>query len=320
MLSLSALRWVRDPRNPIFPPNPENAYDATCCMNPCVVRVGDELRLYYAGGDREGHRRICLATAPVEAPTRFTQHGVIVDLGAPGSFNAHWCVLPNVIQINGKWHLYFSGHEGTKHGLQSFPGIGLAISDDGCHFEIYSDAPVVTGDQTAEYPRNRGIAGGSVIAVGSIYRMYYTLAVGTPDADVRVDQRKYCAVCHSTDGLRWTDHRIVMSPRPEAPSEDIAVATPVVRQHGGDFHMLYSGIGTRWGAYSIAEATSRDGYDWQRPDGGVGVVLAPGEAGSWESGMVEYPSLLPEGDRFRLYYCGNGYGATGIGTAIGMGS
>jgi hypothetical protein len=49
----------------------------------------------------------------------------------------------------------------------------------------------------------------------------------------------------------------------------------------------------------------------------VGVVLAPGEAGSWESGMVEYPSLLPIGNGFRLYYCGNGYGATGIGTAIG---
>jgi hypothetical protein len=145
--------------------------------------------------------------------------------------------------------------------------------------------------------------------------MYYTLAVGTPNPDVRIDQRKYCAVCHSKDGLRWTDHRIVMHPRPEVPSEDIAVAGPVVRQDGGGFHMLYSGIGSRWGAYSIGEAVSRDGYDWQRPAGGVGVVLAPGEPGSWEAEMVEYPSLLAEGNGYRLYYCGNGYGATGIGTA-----
>jgi len=318
MLSLSALCWVRDPHNPIMPPNPDSAYDSTACMNPCVVRVGDELRLYYAGGDREGQRRICLATAPVGEPTRFTQHGVVVDIGAPGSFNGRWCVLPNVIQVNGKWHLYFSGHEGTNHGLQSFPGIGLAISDDGYHFEQYTDEPVVTGDQVAAYPLNRGIAGGSVIRVGAEYRMYYTLAVGTPNPDVRIDQRKYCAVCHSADGLRWTDHRIVMSPRPEVPSEDIAVATPLVRQEDDGFHMLYSGIGSRWGSYSIAEATSRDGYDWQRSAGGVGVVLAPGEPESWESGMVEYPSLLPEGNGFRLYYCGNGYGATGIGTAIGL--
>ena len=37
--------------------------------------------------------------------------------------------------------------------------------------------------------------------------------------------------------------------------------------------------------------------------------------------MVEYPSVLPDasdptGRRLRLFYCGNGYGATGIGTAV----
>jgi len=318
MLSLSTLRWVRDPRNPILPPNPDSAYDSTCCMNPWVVRAGDELRLYYAGGDREGRRRICLATAPVAEPTRFTRHGPIVDNGKPGSFNAHWCVLPNVIQVNGKWRLYFSGHEGTNHGLQSFPGIGLAISDDGYHFETYSDEPLVTGNLTEEYPHNRGVAGGSVIAVGSKYRMYYTLAVGTPNPDVRIDQRKYCAVCHSADGLHWSDHRIVMRPRPEVPSEDIAVAGPVVWRDGGGFHMLYSAIGARWGVYSIGEAVSRDGYEWERLPGDAGIVLAPGEPGSWEAEMVEYPSLLLEDGLFRLYYCGNGYGATGIGTATAL--
>ena len=32
--------------------------------------------------------------------------------------------------------------------------------------------------------------------------------------------------------------------------------------------------------------------------------------------MVEYPSVIAEGDRLRLFYCGNGYGQTGIGTAL----
>ena len=31
--------------------------------------------------------------------------------------------------------------------------------------------------------------------------------------------------------------------------------------------------------------------------------------------MVEYPAVIREGDRWRLFYCGNGYGTTGIGTA-----
>lgn len=36
----------------------------------------------------------------------------------------------------------------------------------------------------------------------------------------------------------------------------------------------------------------------------------------WESKMTEYPNVIAEGDKLRLFYCGNGYGATGIGTAV----
>jgi len=32
--------------------------------------------------------------------------------------------------------------------------------------------------------------------------------------------------------------------------------------------------------------------------------------------MVEYPCVISEGDHLRLFYCGNGYGSTGIGTAL----
>ena len=41
----------------------------------------------------------------------------------------------------------------------------------------------------------------------------------------------------------------------------------------------------------------------------------PGSPGSWEDQMVEYPCVIPEPGRLRLFYCGNGYGATGIGVA-----
>ena len=56
----------------------------------------------------------------------------------------------------------------------------------------------------------------------------YTLAVGKPNADMRIDQEKHCAVCFSADGYTWVDHQIVMSPRPDVPREDAAVAAPYV--------------------------------------------------------------------------------------------
>lgn len=315
-------RWKRDAKNPVLPPVLGSTYDSTRCMNPFVVRVGDEYRLYYSGGDADGTQRICLATTSVQEPFTFKRHGVILDVGAPGAFDAKWCVLPCVHQIGGRWFMYYSGHEGSNMGLQSFPGIGLAVSEDGIHFERYATEPVVTGDQTAEFPNNRGVAGGGTIledvqANGSVrYRMYYTVAVGTKSDDVRVDQEKHCAVCHSEDGIHWTDHRLIMSPRKEVANEDVAVAAPFVWRDGDVYRMLYCGIGTRWGFYSISEAVSADGYVWDRGDGDHNITLAPDQNTEWESQMVEYPSVIQEGDHLRLFYCGNGYGKTGIGTAV----
>ena len=319
---LAGFRWKRDPGNPVLPPATDSAYESTRCMNPYVVRVGNEYQLYYSGGDAEGNQRICMAIAPVEGPHHFTRHGVILGVGEAGCFDARWCVLPCVHRFGTKWHLYYSGHEGTDLGLQSFPGIGLAVSDDGIHFQRYSSDPVISGDQTAEFPDNRGIAGGGTILEKALpngtvcYRMYYTLVVGKKNADVRIDQEKHCAVCHSTDGVHWTDHRLIMSPRRDVSSEDIAVAAPFVWQDGGRYRMLYCGIGTRWGYYSIAEAVSEDGYQWHRGEGDGNISLAPDPHSSWESEMVEYPCVIKEGSHMGLFYCGNGYGSTGIGTAV----
>jgi len=322
MTHLAHFDWQRDQANPVLPPNPDSAYDCTRCMNPFVVRVGDEYRLYYSGGDAQGRQRICLATAAASRPTSFTRHGVVLNLGKEDAFDSLWCVLPCVYRFGDRWRLHYTGRHAGDGGLQSFTGIGLATSDDGVHFEKHAVTPVITGDQTREFPGNQGVAGGGTIiedrrADGSVaYRMYYTLAVGTPSPNMRIDQEKHCAVCHSTDGIHWTDHRLIMSPRRDVPSEDVAVAAPFVWRDGAGFRMLYCGIGTRWGYYSISEAASDDGYHWRRGEGDSNLSLTPGAEGTWEGQMVEYPSVIEEDGMLRLFYCGDGYGATGIGTAV----
>ena len=70
-MNLSRLRWQRDPANPVLPPDPNATCESTRCMNPFVVRVDSEYRLYYSGGDAEGNQHLCLATASVETPSRW---------------------------------------------------------------------------------------------------------------------------------------------------------------------------------------------------------------------------------------------------------
>jgi hypothetical protein len=208
--------------------------------------------------------------------------------------------------------------------LQSFWGIGLATSDDLLRWTKYSDEPVLRGDGFPEWPDNKGIAGGGRILEveengASLYRMYYTLATGVTSPDLRVDQAKQSVIAHSSDGIEWIDKRVVLRPRRDADYENAATIALNVWQEKDTYRAIYAGIGSRFGAYSICEAESRDGLNWERGEPGENLALAPSAEdgnGAWADQMCEYPNVIEEDGRLRLFYCGNGYGATGIGTAL----
>jgi predicted GH43/DUF377 family glycosyl hydrolase len=312
--------WQRDPRNPILPPG-GGPFDVGCCMNPFVLRVDDTYYLFYAGADKDGGRRICLATAPVNDLLKWNRRGPLFERGGKGSFDETWCVLPCVHKIGGKWHLFYTGRSAdTGTGLQAFRGIGLLISDDLSKWTRRSTEPILLGDGFPEWSGNKGIAGGARIQEipqpdGKIlYRMHYTLATGGPGETLQVNQAKQSVIAHSYDGLTWFDKRVVLRPRPEAEYENAATIALNVWKTRTRWRAIYAGIGTQFGAYSICEATSNDGLVWERGKPGENLALAPAGNG-WESKMVEYPNVIEENGKLRLFYCGNGYGATGIGTA-----
>lgn len=314
-------QWQRDSRNPVFPSG-TTEFDATACMNPFVVLQGDEYFMFYAGGDRKGGRQICLATCPVNDVANWTRLGPLFPLGGPDDFDATWAVLPCVHRIGDKWHLYYTGRNPKLgEGLQCFTGIGLATSSDLRNWTRFSNEPVLRGDGFARWPNNRGIAGGGRIleipqADGRIlYRMYYTLAVGTKNPDMQTDQEKHAVIAHSYDGIEWFDKQLLLSPRLEARYEDAATIALNVWREGDEWRAIYAGIGTQFGYYSLCEAASADGLVWHRGEPGENLAMRP-QGDGWESKMVEYPNIIEENGRLRLFYCGNGYGATGIGTAV----
>lgn len=311
--------WRRDQRNPLLPP--KESFDVRRCMNPFDVRREDEYWLFYGGADREGRHRICLATTPMDELSNWRRLGPVLDNGGADAFDELWCVLPCVHRVGDRWHLYYTGRGRTGAGLQSFRGIGLAVSDDLQTWKRLQDEPVLTGEGFDEWPGNQGIAGGGGLvelpqAGGRIlYRMHYTLATGTPSPMLQIDQAKQSVIAHSWDGITWFDKRVVLRPRAEAAYENAATIALNVWRHGDRWRAIYAGIGTKFGAYSICEAESSDGLAWRRGQPGENLALPPSGAG-WESRMTTYPHVLTEDGRLRLFYCGNGYGATGIGTAL----
>lgn len=315
------VEWIRDQSNPVLPPRP-GEFDAARCMNPWVVRDADTYRLFYSGGDKNGKQRIGVATASVGDITNWTRTEPLFETGAAGSFDAQWCVLPHVVRTHDdRWHLYYTGNAGSGSGLSAFPGLGLATSDDGITWTRHGDQPVLARSGEHGDPDAIGVAGGSVLQVPQAdgppqWRFYYTGCPTTGQAHA-LNQQKTICLAVSADGINWAKQGAVMLRDPDRDYEDIGVAGPVVHlEPDGMFRMWYSAIGTRHGFYSICYAESEDGIYWRR--GGqpeANLQLSPTGTG-WEQQMVEYPTIIREGDHLRMFYCGNGYGRTGIGTAV----
>ena len=318
------VKWRRDVRNPILPPRADGEFDSARCMNPWVVRSGEQYQLYYSGGDRQGRQLMGLATTALNDLGSWQRIGPLFETGMEGAFDARWCVLPHVIKFpDNRWHMYYTGNAGRGTGLSAFPGIGLATSTDGQNWTRSTHSPVLERSGQHGDPDAIGIAGGSVIKVTnsagqSEWRYYYT-GCPTIGKSLPLNQQKVICLAVSDDGIEWKKRGPVMYRLTERDYENIAVAGPVVLQaEDGRFRMWYSAIGTRWGYYSICYAESDDGIHWCRgPHVDDNLQLTPTDAG-WESQMVEYPSIIREGDHLRMFYCGNGYGKTGIGMAVGV--
>lgn len=317
------IKWVRNQNNPILPPRSSGHFDSTRCMNPWVLREGDQYRLFYAGGDDRSVHRLGFATASTTDLKNWTRNGPLFEVGKPGAFDARWCVLPHAVRMSTeRLHLYYTGNQGKGSGLSAFPGIGLATSNDGQLWKRHGQTPVLAISGESGTPDAIGIAGGSVISVKlndgrSEWRFYYTgcPTVGKPHL---INQQKTICLAVSQDGIHWKKRGMVMQRDPNRDYENVGVAGPVVQQRAdGTFQMWYSAIGSRWGYYCICYAESDDGIFWTRGTKyGDNLQLTPAKSG-WDSQMVEYPTVIREGKHWRMFFCGNGYGKTGIGTALG---
>lgn len=323
MASFQVHNWQRDTHNPIFPP--QETFDNSACMNPFVLNRENEYWMFYAGGDSDGHRRICLAICPIDDLTNWKRLGPLFELGKKGAFDDAWAVLPCVHFINGKWHLYYSGRSTVGAGLQAFHGMGLATSSDLLHWTRYSSDPLMDGSGFERWPDNIAFAGGGRILElkdergDTIYRMHYTLPTGTPSKDILIDQAKRAICADSHDGITWFNKQILLEPRFDADYENAACIALNVWQEGDGYRAIYAGIGSRFGAYSICEASSVDALQWERGAPGENLAMPPSDKdgnGKWARKMCEYPNVIEENGKLRLFYCGNGYGSTGIGTAL----
>ena len=260
------------------------------------------------------------------APTQFTTWtkqinslSELMPLGATDSFEKDGMKDPMVIedpvgitsgtpdQGNHRYKMYYTG---VRLGVSN--AIGLAYSNDGKTWVKFSDYPIFypSGSGTWEYIN---INAPSVIKKGlSDYQMFYS-AGGAGDNAWRI------GMATSSDGINWTRYpgnncgtagpgcvfqitSGAFKPIARYPS----VIFDATRTDGRKYQMWFTVQTASDNKFHLAYAWSNDGINW---DSYPGTVLSPVGDG-WESSGVWSPSVIKEGNNYKIFYTGSNLGAT----------
>ena len=236
----------------------------------------------------------------------------VLSGGATDAFDGGGVNGPFVLPLtNQRWRMYYVGYHPTaKQGKIPVHQIGLAESEDGgITWRHTSSKPVIPHGPAGSYDAFAASAG-SVRRVGNEWWMWYGGIAQVP---------YLASVCLATsrDGVVWEKFpgNPVLRHDSALHDEAFVVAKPFVFHEDGLFKMWYSAVGYAAGGqrgnYHICYAESLDGIHWDRFPGNP--VVSASESG-WDHLMACYPTLLHEGKKYEMWFCGDGYGRIGHAT------
>jgi PKD repeat protein len=226
----------------------------------------------------------------------------VMDIGSPGSWDDLYIENPFILKDGATYKMWFSGTDSVSQLWK----IGYATSPDGITWTKYGPNPVVTLGAGGSWDDSY-VWAPTVIKDGGTYKMWYS---GSDGSNYRI------GFATSPDGIAWTKYagNPVLDLGAGSSWDDYLVYIPSVVYDGLAYHMWYSG--DDGSITRIGYASSVDGITWMKS--GSNPVLELGSPGSWDSGIVWMPDVVPEGNVYRMWYGGDNDPVTLFDNKIGF--
>lgn len=255
---------------------------------PTVLRVGDELKMWYTSGyavDQHGIDSTWTALATSRDGILWEKRGPVLSSGEKKTWCEKGRVGRSVLLVRGIYHMWFEGK--SQRILHN--GIGHATSADGKYWTVDPEPVVRTS------VGRPSVFGPCVLLHQSKYFLYYTV------------EYNYASYFHwkiflaeSPDAQNWQDQGIVLEARQGVAWEENGPFVPCVLFDEGKFKMYYGTI-TKTG-FCIGYAESNDGRSWRRisdlPE------LIADDTQPWKTIGVAYPWIMRDGKLLRMWFCG----------------
>ncbi|NUM44758.1 MAG: DUF11 domain-containing protein [Anaerolineales bacterium] len=262
-------------------PSDTGAWDGNGVRYPLVLQNGGNYRMWYTGLEFNGPGRVGMATSPDGINWAKSPLNPILDVGAPGAWDADGLEAPFVIR---------EGPTTYKMWYSGFPecAIGYATSSDGVSWTKHPGNPVLTPG--TESWNNMCAIHPYILFEDGLYKMWL-LSIG----DDGGGQVPYIAYATSADGITW----------------DWDAANPLITRDwegffwrpdvlhlGGTYQMWYSA----WdGEAHTSYATSPDEVTWTK----FGAPVLSGTPGAWDEGFAADPFVIEDGGVFTMWYDSN---------------
>jgi predicted GH43/DUF377 family glycosyl hydrolase len=286
-LAFSQTNWQKYPGNPVL--TPTQAWESGGIISPRMLKEGNTYKMWYTGFG--SNWQIGLATSEDGINWTKWAGNPVLRVGNPGDFDSQHTYTGIVLFHNGKYWMWYSGHNGVKWQ------IGLATSPDGIQWTKDPNNPVLRVGNPGAWDETHVYAP-SVVFDGLAFRMWHN------GVSPSVEGASGYAI--SPDGIHWEKHPAspVLAPLPNS-WESRAVGLNVPIYENGVFHGWYGGRDQDFGT-KIGYATSTDGVNWQRYP--YNPVITLGDNGGWDDLGLGGLWVLHENTGYKMWY--SGYSST----------
>jgi len=265
------------------------------------------LRVYFASLDKDKYGRIGYVDLDILDPHRILSipDTPVLDLGDIGTFDDSGVNPSCILDVEGKKYLYYIGWQRCER-VPYMLFAGLAISEDGVHFERISRVPIL--ERTTSEPFLRSAT--AVLNEAGTFRAWYVSGTEWIVVNGAQYPRYVIRYAESRDGITWKayNHTCINMEHPD----EFGFGRPWVIRDGQIYRMWYS-IRSRIAPYRIGYAESTDGIKWTRQDQAVGIEKSPS---GWDSEMICYPCVIDVNGSRLMFYNGNRHGSSGFGYAV----
>ncbi len=286
---------------------------------PTLLVLGDgNLRLFFGGRDLCNRSRLMAVDIdPKNAMKIICEYaGPLFPLAIQGEFDCDGMAPSSFINTDEELLLFYTAIK--LNGMPQYDtSIGLAYADKSqLNFNRKCPGPILSKGPFDPY----GVITPCVLKEQDTFFLWYSSTVyWRPEQKPHPDHAYNIRFARSKDLYQW---QCAPTPAIDFKSElESGLIRPWVQKNqDGLYEMWYSYRGpydlerTSLRKYKIGYSVSHNGMDWVRMDEGH-VWSSPAVEGDWDYDMQCYQTVITLNKKQYMFYCGNAYGAEGIGYA-----